>query len=57
MVTHAFNAIRGLRHRQSGLLIAALMHPDVWCGFIADDQHVDPLMLQPLLKASPDGCL
>lgn len=56
MVTHAFNAMPSLHHRQPGLLAAALMHPDVWCGFIADGQHVDPLMLQLLLKASPD-CL
>ncbi|WP_299414260.1 N-acetylglucosamine-6-phosphate deacetylase [Acaryochloris sp. IP29b_bin.148] len=53
MVTHAFNAMPSLHHRQPGLLAAALMHPQVWCGFIADGHHVDPLMLQLLLKASP----
>ena len=53
MVTHAFNAMPGLHHRQPGLLAAALIHPQVWCGFIADGQHVDPLMLQLLLQASP----
>jgi len=54
MVTHAFNAMPSLHHRQPGLLAAALMHHQVWCGFIADGQHVDPLMLQLILQASPD---
>lgn len=53
MVTHAFNAMPSLHHRQPGLLAAALMHPQVWCGLIADGQHVDPLMLKLMLKASP----
>ncbi len=55
MVTHAFNAMPGLHHRQPGLLAAALMDSHVWCGFIADGQHVDPLMLKVLLQASPKG--
>ncbi len=53
MVTHAFNAMPGLHHRQPGLLAAALMQPGVWCGVIADGHHVDPLMLKLLLKAKP----
>lgn len=53
MVTHAYNAMPSLHHRQPGLLATALMHPQVWCGFIADGQHVDPLMLKLMLKASP----
>ncbi|MGF1601604.1 MAG: N-acetylglucosamine-6-phosphate deacetylase [Thermosynechococcaceae cyanobacterium] len=52
MVTHAFNAMPSLHHRQPGLLAAALIEPTVWCGFIADGQHVDPLMLKLLLKTS-----
>lgn len=53
MVTHAFNAMPGLHHREPGLLGAALIHPDVQCGVIADGQHIHPTMLQILLKA---GC-
>ncbi|MGQ4647685.1 N-acetylglucosamine-6-phosphate deacetylase [Lyngbya aestuarii] len=53
MVTHAFNAMPGLHHREPGLLGAALVHPDVYCGMIADGQHVCPAMLQLLLRA---GC-
>jgi N-acetylglucosamine-6-phosphate deacetylase len=51
MVTHAFNAMPGLHHREPGLLGAALTHPGVQCGFIADGQHVHPKMLQLLLRA------
>ncbi len=52
MVTHAFNAMPPLHHREPGLLGAAVIAPGVHCGFIADGQHVAPLMLQWLLRAS-----
>lgn len=52
MVTHAFNAMPGLHHREPGLLGAALVHPGVKCGLIADGQHISPLMIQLLLRAS-----
>ncbi|HEY9644888.1 MAG TPA: N-acetylglucosamine-6-phosphate deacetylase [Chroococcidiopsis sp.] len=50
MVTHAFNAMPGLHHREPGLLGAALTTPGVSCGIIADGQHVDPVMLDLLLR-------
>jgi N-acetylglucosamine-6-phosphate deacetylase len=53
MVTHAFNAMPALHHREPGLLGAALTHLGVQCGFIADGQHVHPKMLQVLLRS---GC-
>ncbi len=52
MVTHAFNAMPPLHHRQPGLLGAAIVHPAVHCGLIADGQHVDPIMIEILLRAS-----
>jgi N-acetylglucosamine-6-phosphate deacetylase len=55
MVTHAFNAMPPLHHREPGLLGAAALTPGVYCGFIADGQHVSPLMLQWLLRASNPG--
>jgi N-acetylglucosamine-6-phosphate deacetylase len=55
MVTHAFNAMPPLHHREPGLLGAAVMAPGVYCGLIADGQHVSPLMLQWLLRASNPG--
>jgi N-acetylglucosamine-6-phosphate deacetylase len=51
MVTHAFNAMPGLHHREPGLLGAALTHVGVQSGFIADGQHVHPTMLELLLRS------
>jgi N-acetylglucosamine-6-phosphate deacetylase len=51
MVTHAFNAMPGLHHREPGLLGAALTQPHVQCGFIADGHHVHPAMLEILLRS------
>ncbi|WP_448564767.1 N-acetylglucosamine-6-phosphate deacetylase [Trichothermofontia sp.] len=50
MVTHAFNAMPGLHHREPGLLGAALTTPGVTCGVIADGQHIGPTMLDLLLR-------
>ncbi len=56
MVTHAFNAMPPLHHREPGMLGAAIVDPRVMCGFIADGQHICPTMLQLLLQASgPTG--
>ncbi|MDJ0677144.1 MAG: N-acetylglucosamine-6-phosphate deacetylase [Calothrix sp. MO_167.B42] len=52
MVTHAFNAMPPLHHRQPGLLGAAITHKQVMCGFIADGQHICPTMIDILLRAS-----
>ena len=52
MVTHAFNAMPSLHHRQPGLLGEAIINPQVYCGLIADGNHVCPTMLEIMLKAS-----
>ncbi|HLO50588.1 MAG TPA: N-acetylglucosamine-6-phosphate deacetylase [Kamptonema sp.] len=52
MVTHAFNAMPSLHHREPGLLGSALVHPAVRCGLIADGQHVTPAMIDILLRSS-----
>ena len=52
MVTHAFNAMPSLHHRQPGLLGEAIVHPNVYCGLIADGNHVCPTMLEIMLRAS-----
>ena len=52
MITHAFNAMPPLHHREPGLLGAAMNDPHVFCAFIADGQHVDPMILKILLRAS-----
>jgi N-acetylglucosamine-6-phosphate deacetylase len=55
MVTHAFNAMPSLHHRQPGLLGAALTDPRVACGVIADGVHVSPTMLDLLLRIGRGG--
>lgn len=52
MVTHAFNAMPNLHHRQCGLLGEAIINSDVYCGLIADGNHVCETMLKLILKAS-----
>ena len=44
-VTHLFNAMPGLDHRQPGPVGAALADPRVTVGLIADGLHVDPLVV------------
>lgn len=51
IVTHAFNAMPGLHHREPGMLAAALLSDRVHCGFIADGEHIHPLMLKLLLRS------
>jgi N-acetylglucosamine-6-phosphate deacetylase len=51
MITHAFNAMPPLHHREPGLLGAALTQAQVACGFIADGEHIVPSMLKILLRS------
>lgn len=44
-VTHLFNAMSSLHHREPGLPGAAFAHPRVVCGLIADGVHVHPEMV------------
>lgn len=57
MVTHAFNAMPSLHHRHPGLLAAAMVDPAVWCGFIADGEHVSPLMMEVFLRSCKSAFL
>lgn len=41
-VTHLFNAMSAMHHREPGLPGAAFAHPRVVCGLIADGLHVHP---------------
>ncbi len=49
MVTHAFNAMPSLHHREPGLLGVALTQPTVYCGVIADGVHIAPTMVDMLM--------
>lgn len=41
-VTHLYNAMSPLTHREPGLVGAALNEDQIYCGLIADGIHVDP---------------
>lgn len=51
LVTHTFNAMRGLHHREPGTLGAALTHPGLTCEVIADGVHVHPAAVALVVKA------
>lgn len=42
MVTHLFNGMSGVHHRDDGLALRALVEPSVTAGLIADMIHVSP---------------
>ncbi len=49
-VTHLFNAMSPLHHREPGLPGAAFAHPRVVCGIIADGRHVHPEVVSLALR-------
>lgn len=50
-VTHLFNAMSGLHHREPGLVGAALTADAVYAGLIADGHHVAPEAITIALRA------
>lgn len=54
-VTHLFNAMSPLHHRDPGLPGAAMVHPGAVCGMVADGLHVHPEMVKLAYeKLGPD---
>ncbi|GED12050.1 N-acetylglucosamine-6-phosphate deacetylase [Aneurinibacillus migulanus] len=45
-VTHLFNGMRGLHHREPGVAGAALLHPELLAELIVDGIHVHPEMIK-----------
>lgn len=57
-VTHCFNAMRPLHHREPGLVGAALSQPNYKCELIADNIHVHPAVMKLMLRdKSPEGII
>jgi N-acetylglucosamine-6-phosphate deacetylase len=54
-VTHAFNAMRPLGHREPGMLGAALVLPELRCELVADNIHVHPAAMRLLVQAKGPG--
>jgi len=49
-VSHTFNAMRGLHHREPGVVGAALISPELAVEVIADGIHIHPIVLKILTK-------
>ena len=49
-VTHTFNGMPGIHHRQPGLFVAALENPDVTFQLIPDGIHVHPAVIRMLTR-------
>ncbi len=49
--THTFNAMRGLHHREPGVVGAVLYFDEIFAEFIADGVHLHPAAIELLLRA------
>lgn len=49
-VTHTFNGMAGIHHRQPGIFVAASEHPAVNLEIIPDGVHVHPAVIRLLVK-------
>jgi N-acetylglucosamine-6-phosphate deacetylase len=56
-VTHLFNAMTGIHHRDLGVAGWALTKDEIFCEIIADGVHVHPKMLKFAQKNKPSGRL
>lgn len=54
-ITHTFNAMRGLHHREPGVVGAAFMLPELRCEIIADGVHVHPQMVRLVYQMKGAG--
>ena len=57
-MTHTFNAMPPLHHRQPGPVAAAMTLPELLAELIADNHHVHPAVLGSFVRAKgPDGVI
>ena len=57
MLTHAFNAMNGLHHREPGPVGAAISNGNIGLGLIADGKHISPLIASILNKLAPQNLI
>lgn len=54
-LTHAFNAMQGIHHRNPGLLTAALLDERTSLELIADGVHIHPAIIELVLRLTGPG--
>src|SRR6056297_1001472 len=54
-ITHLFNAMRGLHHREPGVVGAALTEPGLTTEVIADGIHIHPIILKMIHQMKGAG--
>jgi N-acetylglucosamine-6-phosphate deacetylase len=54
-ITHLFNAMRGIHHRESGIAGFGLLHPDIFVEVIADLLHLDLKVLRLVFRLKDPG--
>jgi len=52
-ITHAFNAMPGIHHRQPGPMTEGLLNADIELELIADGIHVHPAILEMVFRLKP----
>lgn len=52
-VTHLFNAMSRMHHRDPGAVGAVFIHPELSCEIIADGIHINPEIIKFLLNCKP----
>lgn len=58
LVTHLFNAMPAIHHRQPGLVTAALLNDLVYCQFIADGLHLNRAIVDLIYRVKgADKCI
>ena len=50
-ITHIFNAMRGIHHREPGIAGFGLMNKDIYIEVIADPFHLDPKLIEFIFSA------
>ncbi|WP_322411773.1 N-acetylglucosamine-6-phosphate deacetylase [Microbacterium invictum] len=53
LLTHAFNAMRGIHHRAPGPVLAAVNTPGVFLEAILDGSHLNPAVVRMLFTLAP----
>lgn len=52
-VTHLFNAMKGITHREKNTVTSALLNDNLYCEIIADGFHIDYDNVKLVLKTKP----